>query len=162
MIERLSTVQVTPEELGLTQLSQYAASREGKDRIEAQLLWQRRLILSITPLIFCLLGSAMILRTNRGGRGFGTVLALLGLLVYYLVAFFGEQLARTGAISVPFAALLPIIVSVLLIVLLGITRRIRSASKDLGLDVKPCRAGSPSSIATSASKCFGRSNDRTS
>lgn len=124
MIERLSTVQVTPEELGLSQLSQYAASREGKDRIEAQLLWQRRLILSITPLIFCLLGSAMILRTNRGGRGFGTVLALLGLLVYYLVAFFGEQLARTGTVSVPVAALLPIIVSVLLIVLLGLTRRI--------------------------------------
>jgi len=124
MIERLSTVQVTPEELGLSQLSQYAASREGKDRIEAQLLWQRRLILSITPLIFCLLGSAMILRTNRGGRGFGTVLALLGLLVYYLVAFFGEQLARTGAVSVPVAALLPIVVSVLLIVLLGLTRRI--------------------------------------
>jgi lipopolysaccharide export LptBFGC system permease protein LptF len=124
MIERLSTVQVTPEELGLSQLSQYAASREGKDRIEAQLLWQRRLILSITPLIFCILGSAMILRTNRGGRGFGTVLALLGLLIYYLVAFFGEQLARTGTVSVPVAALLPIVVSVLLIVLLGLTRRI--------------------------------------
>ena len=124
MIDRLSSVQVSPEELGLTQLSQYAATREGKDRIEAQLLWQRRLVLSITPLIFCLLGSAMILRTNRGGRGFGTVLALLGLLIYYLVAFFGEQLARTGTISVFIAALLPVIVSALLIGLLGLTQRI--------------------------------------
>jgi lipopolysaccharide export LptBFGC system permease protein LptF len=124
MIERLSSVQLSPEELGLSQLSEYAAKREGKDRVEAQLLWQRRIILSITPLIFCLLGSAMILRTNRGGRGFGTVLALLGLLVYYLVAFFGEQLARTGAISVLSAALLPIAVSILLVALFGLIRRV--------------------------------------
>jgi lipopolysaccharide export LptBFGC system permease protein LptF len=124
MIERLSSAQISPEELGLSQLSQYAASREGKDRIEAQLLWQRRIILSITPLIFCLLGSAMILRTNRGGRGFGTVLALLGLLIYYLAAFFGEQLARTQTVNVPVAALLPIAISVILIVLLGLSRRI--------------------------------------
>ena len=124
MIERLSSVQLSPEELGLTQLSEYAESRDGKDRIEAQLLWQRRIILSITPLIFCILGSAMILSTNRGGRGFGTVLALLGLLIYYLVAFFGEQLARTGTISVLLAALLPVIVSVLLIMLLGFYRKV--------------------------------------
>ena len=124
MIERLSSAQVSPEELGLSQLSQYAAERDGKDRVEAQLLWQRRIILSITPLIFCILGSAMILRTHRGGRGFGTVLALVGLLVYYLVAFLGEQLARTGAVSVLFAALLPVIVSVALIALLGASRRI--------------------------------------
>ena len=123
MIDKLSSVQMSPEELGLTQLSEYAASREGKDRVEAQLLWQRRLVLSITPLIFCILGSAMILRTNRGGRGFGTVLALLGLLLYYLAAFFGEQLARTGAVSVPVAAFLPIIVSVVAIALLGLSRR---------------------------------------
>lgn len=124
MIERLSSVQLSPEELGLTQLSEYAETREGKDRVEAQLLWQRRIILSITPLIFCILGSAMVLRTNRGGRGFGTVLALLGLLVYYLVAFFGEQLARTGTIRVFVAALLPILVSILLIVLLGTFRKV--------------------------------------
>src|SRR6478672_13350042 len=124
MIERLSSVQVSPEELGLAQLSQYASTRDGKDRVEAQLLWQRRIVLSITPFIFCLLGSAMILRTNRGGRGFGTVLSLLGLLIYYLVAFFGEQLARTGTINVYFAGLLPIIVSALLISLLGLSRRV--------------------------------------
>lgn len=144
MIERLSSVQISPEELGLSQLSQYAATREGKDRVEAQLLWQRRIILSITPFIFCLLGSAMILRTNRGGRGFGTVLALFGLLIYYLVAFFGEQLARTGTISVIAAALLPIIVSVLLIAAFGLVRRIdviQRAFDMLGTTVQGARRG---------------------
>jgi len=123
LIERLSSIQVTPEELGLSQLSQYAAAREGKDRVEAQLLWQRRIILSITPLIFCLLGSAMILRTNRGGRGFGTILALLGLLIYYLFAFLGEQLARTQTVSVPIAGLIPILVSVSLIMMFNMSRK---------------------------------------
>ena len=122
MIERLSNIQITPEELGLAQLSQYAAGREGKERIEAQLLWQRRIILSITPLIFCLLGSVMILKTNRGGRGFGTVLSLLGLLIYYLFAFFGEQLARTGTVSVPVAGLIPILVSIILMLVLTFSR----------------------------------------
>jgi lipopolysaccharide export LptBFGC system permease protein LptF len=124
MIARLSRVQLSPEELGLSQLSEYANTREGKERVEAQLLWQRRIVLSITPLIFCILGTAMILTTSRGGRGFGTVLALVGLLVYYLIAFFGEQLARTGTISVLTAALLPVMVSVLLILLLGVVRRV--------------------------------------
>jgi lipopolysaccharide export LptBFGC system permease protein LptF len=124
MIERLSSVQLTPEELGLAQLSRYASEREGRDRIEAQLLWQRRIILSITPLIFCIFGSAMILRTNRGGRGFGTILALLGLLVYYLLAFFGEQLARTGTVSVLIAGLIPIVVCLGMVMLLGFWKRL--------------------------------------
>ncbi len=57
-------------------------------------------IVSITPLIFALLGTALVLRFNRGGKGFGIVLALAGLVIYYLIALFGEQLARTGEISV--------------------------------------------------------------
>ena len=100
MISRLTDTQGSPEELGLTELAQYAAKREGSDRVEAQLLWQRRILLSVTPLIFCILGSAMMLRFNRGGRGFGTFLALLSLVVYYLLAFLGEQLTRVGTLSV--------------------------------------------------------------
>ena len=69
LIEKLSSSDLTPEELGLAQLSAYAEGKSGKDRIEAQLLWQRRILLSISPLIFCLLGTAIVLRFNRKGRG---------------------------------------------------------------------------------------------
>ncbi|HYJ90179.1 MAG TPA: LptF/LptG family permease, partial [Pyrinomonadaceae bacterium] len=123
MIDRLSTAQNTPEELGLTELSEYAASREGSDRTEAQILWQRRILLSITPLIFCLLGSALMLRTNRGGRGFGTFLALSVLVIYYLISFLGEQLAHVGNVPVWMGALLPIGASVVLVLWLHFSRK---------------------------------------
>ncbi|MGB7070932.1 MAG: LptF/LptG family permease [Pyrinomonadaceae bacterium] len=115
LIEKLSNTGGSPEELGLNQLSEYAEGKQGKERIEAQILLQRRLILSITPLIFCLLGTAMILRLNRGGRGFGVLLALVGLVGYYLLAFLGEQLARTETISVFAGSLIPIVSSLIAI-----------------------------------------------
>ncbi len=122
LIDKLSNSSGTPEELGLSQLSEYANSKDGKDRTEAQILWQRRITLSITPLIFCLLGTAMILRFSRGGRGFGIFLALVGLIGYYLLAFAGEQLARTGKIAVLIGGLLPILGSFLAIAWLTFSR----------------------------------------
>lgn len=124
LIEKLSSTGGTPEELGLSELSEYAQSKQGNDRIEAQILWQRRIILSITPLLFCLLGSAMILRFNRSGRGFGIFLALVGLIGYYLFAFLGEQLARTGKISVIEGGMIPVVVSVFVIFWFTLSRRI--------------------------------------
>jgi len=124
MIERLSSLQTSPEELGLSQLSEYAAARQGKDRVEAQILWQRRIILSFTPLFFCLFASAMMLRTNRGGRGYGTLMALLVLLVYYLLAFLGEQLARLGIVNAFVAGLIPILMGSALIVWLNFAKRV--------------------------------------
>lgn len=124
LIEKLSSAENTPEELGLSDLAQYAQSKEGSDRTEAQILWLRRIILSITPLLFCLLGSAMILRFNRGGRGFGIFLALIGLIGYYLLAFLGEQLARTGKITVLEGGLIPIAVSIFVILWFALARRI--------------------------------------
>jgi lipopolysaccharide export LptBFGC system permease protein LptF len=99
LIQRLSQSGGSIEELGLEQLSDYANDNEGKERKEAQILWQRRILLSITPFLFTLLGTSMTLRFSRGGRGLGILLALLALISYYLLAFFGEQLARTGYAS---------------------------------------------------------------
>ncbi|HQX56757.1 MAG TPA: LptF/LptG family permease [Pyrinomonadaceae bacterium] len=124
LIERLSGSDSTPEELGLSELSEYAKNKEGKDRIEAELLWQRRIILSISPLLFCLLGTAMVIRFNRSGRGFGVFLSIVGLVGYYLLAFLGEQLARTGRVSVIAAGILPIAGSVAAIVWLSVSRRV--------------------------------------
>jgi len=111
LIEKLSSAEGSIEELGLSDLSEYANTKEGKERIEAQILWQRRLMLSLTPLIFCLLGTGMVLRFSRGGRGFGIFLALLGLLSYFLLAFLGEQLARTAALTAFEGSLIPLIAS---------------------------------------------------
>ena len=62
-------------------------------------------------IVFCLLGAALVLRFNRGGRGFGIFISLVCLITYYLLAFLGEQLARTGRASVAVAGLLPISLS---------------------------------------------------
>ena len=115
LVEKLTKTGETPEELGLNELAVYAGKQEGKLRLEAQLLYMRRLLLSLTPLIFSILGLNLVLRFNRGGRGFGVFLALVSLIFYYLIALLGEQLARTGKISVTMAGLLPVLVSLMVI-----------------------------------------------
>lgn len=124
IVEKLSKSEETPEEMGLNDLARFAAAKEGKEKVEAQILWQRRILLSITPLIFALLGTALVLRFNRGGRGFGIFLALFSLVIYYLLTLLGEQLARTNQISVITAGLIPISVSVFFIARFFLTNRI--------------------------------------
>ena len=128
LIDKLSRSEVTSEEMGLQQLSEFAAAATGQERIEAQLIWQRRVLLSVTPLIFCLLGTVIVLRFNRGGRGFGIFAALIVLIGFYLLAFAGEQLARLGFISVPIGGLIPIAGSVVVIFWFGLSRRLAMGS----------------------------------
>ncbi len=115
LVQKMSGGEQSPEELGLKELARFAKTKIGKERTEAEIILQRRILLSLTPLIFALLGTALVLRFNRGGRGFGIFLALLSLIVYYLIALFGEQMARTNIISVFSASLLPILTSLLMI-----------------------------------------------
>ncbi len=110
--------------MGLQQLSEYATAKDGPERTEAEILWQRRIILSVTPLIFCLLGTVIVLRFNRGGRGFGIAVALCVLVGFYLLTFLGEQLARVGAINVFLSGLIPFAGSLGAIVWLGLGRRV--------------------------------------
>ena len=124
IIERLRKSKETAEEMGLSELAAFAYTLEGTPRTEAFLLWQRRIILSITPLIFSLLGAALVSKFNRGGRGFGIFLALVSLIVYYFLTLAGEQLARTGAISVGTGGLLPLVVIGILIVWLFYSRKV--------------------------------------
>ena len=108
LLNKLSRPELVPAELGIQQLSEYAATKEGPERVEAQILWQRRLVLSLTPLIFALLGTAIVLRFNRGGRGFGILVALLVAVGFYLLAFLGEQVTRIGMANVFVSGLIPI------------------------------------------------------
>lgn len=123
IVKKLTKGDEAPEELGLEDLAKLVRSADGKEKLEAQIQWQRRLLLSVTPFIFALLGTVLVLRFNRGGRGFGIALALGGLISYYLVTLGGEQLARTGKTSVLMAALLPIGASAIVIGWLAWTSR---------------------------------------
>ncbi len=115
LIETLGNRELSVDELGLAELSAFANTKDGAERIEANILWQRRLVLSLSPFLFSILGTVLVLRFNRGGRGFGIFLALASLVIFYLLAFLGEQLIRTGAIP-PLAGMLLPIVSLLLAV----------------------------------------------
>lgn len=123
LVKRLAKAEVAAEELGLIELFKFARSKIGPERNELFILWQRRLMLSATPLLFTMFGAFMVLRFSRGGRGFGIVLALISLIVYYLMAFLGEQLARTGMISVLVGSLLPVAFGVVAMTWLGLVAK---------------------------------------
>ncbi|MEO5859833.1 MAG: LptF/LptG family permease [Pyrinomonadaceae bacterium] len=124
LVQRLSSSESSVEELGLNELSEYAKNREGKESLEAGILWQRRVLLSLTPLIFAILGAGLVLRFNRGGRGFGLVVSLLSLITYYLLAFLGEQLIRTGRFGILSGGLLPVGSALLAIIWLSLGIRL--------------------------------------
>lgn len=127
LLDRLANSVRLPDEMGLSDLSDVAAAAEGKQKVEAQIILFRRFVLSLTPLIFCLLGTIMVLRFRRGGRGFGILLALGALVGYYLVAFSGEQLARAGALPVAVSSLLPVAASIGAMLWLAYSPRFRFA-----------------------------------
>jgi lipopolysaccharide export system permease protein len=109
LVERLASAEPVPEEMGMFELASYAASKQGKERLDAEILWQRRTLLSIASLLFVMLGTSLVLRYNRGGKGFGILIAIAVLIGFYLLAFLGEQLARTSLFPVFISALLPIV-----------------------------------------------------
>jgi LPS export ABC transporter permease LptG len=146
IVKKLTQSQETQEEMGLSELARLANSAEGKEKIEAQILWQRRLLLSVTPLIFALLGTVLVLRFNRGGRGFGIFLALVSLIGYYLVALVGEQLARSGRINILLAGLLPVLASAAAILWFSLSTRLfrRNTLENLRDFFKITTSGEPS------------------
>lgn len=142
IIERLAKSKENPEEMGLRELASYAYQETGINRTEALLLWQRRILLSITPLVFALLGTALVSKFNRGGRGLGIVLALVGLVTYYMLTLLVEQLARTGAISVFATGAIPLIVSGGAIVWLFYSRKVNVGEIALIRRIRELVAGS--------------------
>lgn len=115
LVEKLSNTNVTADEMGLGDLSRSAGKLEGTERKEAEILFLRRILLSIAPLIFSLLGTVLVLRFSRGGKGFGIFIALVSLVGFYMTAFLGEQIARSGSVSVLVAPAVPIIASAIAI-----------------------------------------------
>jgi LPS export ABC transporter permease LptF/LPS export ABC transporter permease LptG len=87
-----------PNEMNWGELSQYAGSRTGLEWREANTLRHKRFAMSLTPLVFALLGATLGLRVRKGGRGVGVLLSLLTMLSYYLITLAGEQMARAGTL----------------------------------------------------------------
>jgi lipopolysaccharide export system permease protein len=135
LVGKLSEVQPSIEELGLWELAAFASTSAGKERVEAQILIIRRIVLSLAPILFCLLGASIVLRFNRHGKGFGVAAALICLVGYFLLTFAGEQLARSGTIGVILGGLLPVLAVVVAIILLNLNVSsvpFRSGSEWLG------------------------------
>lgn len=123
LIERLTRSERVPEELGLQELSQVTETLDGKERIEAELLFQRRLSLSLAPLIFSILGFSIAIRFSRGGRGTGILLALATLVGYYLLSFGVEQLARTNRIPANITGFIPTLAALAVSIWFWLTSR---------------------------------------
>jgi len=109
LAERISLVPMGPEELGLVDLWRFIRVSDGKERTDAQILFYRRIALSVAPFLFSLLGAALIFWVSGRGQRFGMGSALLILLVYFFITFAGEQLVRAGTFPAIIGSMLPLL-----------------------------------------------------
>ncbi|MFQ5740623.1 MAG: LptF/LptG family permease [Acidobacteriota bacterium] len=84
-----------PEEL-LRDLRQASPETHHRSRIELN----RRLALSLSPLLFAVLGVTLGITTHQGGRGYGSVVSLVVAFSYYVLFATGIGLAGRGALSI--------------------------------------------------------------
>lgn len=88
---------LNPEEMGFSELLEKTrSSSNDSEGGKYSFVFQRRLALCLAPLVFSLLGGAIGLKTKRGGRGVGTLLATVSLASYYLITVGGENLWKSG------------------------------------------------------------------
>jgi len=98
LLAKIQKQESSPDEMGWSELRQFIAQSTGAERREAGMIFHKRLALSLTPLVFSLFGAALALRMRRGSRGFGVLVSLVVLLIYYLVTLGGDQMARAGSL----------------------------------------------------------------
>ena len=98
LLAKLQKQESSADEMGWSELRRFIAQSDGVERREASIVFHKRLAFSLSPLVFALFGSALALRIRRGSRGFGVLVSLLVLLIYYLVTLGGDQLARAGSV----------------------------------------------------------------
>ncbi|MGH9880125.1 MAG: LptF/LptG family permease, partial [Pyrinomonadaceae bacterium] len=99
LLERLRKDEGGPDELEWADLRQRAYAGTAAEQREAQRTLHRRIALSVSPLLFAILGGALGMRVKRGGRALGVLLALAVVVIYYLISLLGESLARVGTLS---------------------------------------------------------------
>ncbi len=99
ILKQLDESELNPEEMNWAELKNQASSSDPVESNAGQRTLHRRLTLSLSPMLFALLGGAVGMRVRRGGRGIGVMLSLLIVILYYLVSLLGESLARAGTVS---------------------------------------------------------------
>ena len=152
IVDRLKERDTNADAMEWSELKSQIESGSEAQRREATRVLHRRMALSISPLVFALLGGALGLRVRRGGKSIGVLLSLIVVIVYYLTSLFGESLARVGTVAPVIgewlATALMLTVSVLLLFLGRIpvtlwpaTRRLKDegSSQVIGLKVRPRR-----------------------
>jgi LPS export ABC transporter permease LptF/LPS export ABC transporter permease LptG len=98
LLAKMEKEESGPDEMGLAELRQFISQSDGAAKRDASIIFHKRLAFSLTPFVFSLFGAALALRMRRGSRGFGVLVSLLVLLIYYLVTLGGDQMARAGSL----------------------------------------------------------------
>ncbi|HEY6231485.1 MAG TPA: LptF/LptG family permease [Pyrinomonadaceae bacterium] len=99
LLEDLSQKELQTEELTWAELKEKTHSDSPVQRREAMRTLNRRLALSVAPLVFALLAALLGVRVRRGGRGAGVLMSIAVVVVYYLISLLGESLARNNTVS---------------------------------------------------------------
>jgi LPS export ABC transporter permease LptF/LPS export ABC transporter permease LptG len=124
LLARLQKEDSSPEQMSWGELRQAMAQSSSPEQREAAMIFHKRLAFSLTPFVFSLFGAALALRMRRGSRGFGVLMSLLVLLVYYLLTLGGDQMARAGSLPPIVGAWLSTVLTLAMgIVLLAVRRR---------------------------------------
>jgi len=98
LLAKIQKDRLSPDEMRWSQLRKSAIEGDSGEKREAMTVLNKRLAFSLTPLLFSLLGGALALRMRRGSRGFGALVSLGIMLLYYLVTIAGDQMARAGSL----------------------------------------------------------------
>jgi len=123
LLAKIQKEQLSPDEMRWSELRKAAAEGDAAEKREATTVLHKRLAFSLTPLLFALLGGALALRVRRGSRGFGVLLSLLVMLMYYLVTIAGDQMARAGSVPSIVGAWLATVLTLAIAVALLVIRR---------------------------------------
>ncbi len=98
LLAKLQRPESAADEMDIQELRQFVSQSSGIQQREAAIIYYKRMAFSVMPLVFSLFGAALALRMRRGSRGFGIMVSLLVMLLYYLVTLGGDQAARGGTI----------------------------------------------------------------
>ncbi len=99
IVEQLNQRNTNADAMEWSDLRERVESGSSGEQTEALRILNRRVALSLAPLVFSLLGATLGLRIRRGGRSVGVLLTLIVVIVYYLLSLLGESMARLGTVS---------------------------------------------------------------
>jgi len=99
LLAKIQRPEVKADEMTFSELRQFISQSQDPVRQDASLILNKRLALSFAPLVFSFFGAALALRMRRGSRGFGVLVSLLVMLIYYLLIIAGQELTRGGRLS---------------------------------------------------------------